>query len=53
MTQNASKQGKFDSLGAIFFVHIFALYVGVGVLNDSPTIVKHLIVFRACEQLHT
>ena len=31
MTQNASKQGKLDSFGGHNFVHIFALYVGVGV----------------------
>ena len=38
MTPNASKQGKFGSLGAIFFVHMFTLYVGaLGLQKESPS----------------
>ena len=33
---NASKEGNFGSLGPMFFVHVFALYVGVGVSNPIP-----------------
>ena len=37
MTPNASKQGKFGSLGGHVFVHMFALYVGGwGREKESP-----------------
>ena len=36
MASDASKQGKFGSLGGHIFVHIFALYVGVGVEKRIP-----------------
>ena len=35
ITSNASKQGKFGSLGAIFLFIFFASYVGVGVAKLS------------------
>ena len=39
MTPNASKQGKFGSLGAVFFVHIIGLYVRVGLAKESTFLV--------------
>ena len=38
MTPNASKHGKFGSLGGHIVVHIFAFYVGVGVAKRIPVV---------------
>ena len=36
MTQNASKQGKLDSFGAIFLFIVLPCMWGLGLPNDSP-----------------
>ena len=40
-SSNASKQGKFGSF-RVYFVHIFALYVGVGVSKRIPNKMRKL-----------
>ena len=37
MTQNASKQGKLDSFGAIFLFIFLPCMWGLGLQNDSPS----------------